>query len=242
MKIAMDLMGPFPSGETLFVVTDYYSRYVEVEIMHSTSAAAIIEALSRIFATHGLPYTIVSDNGPQFTSNQFADFMKTNGIYHSRTTPYWPQANGLVERQNRTLLKAIRTAHSEGRNWKSSLYTYLLAYRTTPHAVTGKSPAEILFGRKPRTKMPEIGLEGKEEEDRDLRSRDQERKERSKRLAKVLKIELDHLGFFKERDPLMAPLETNVEGIYLCGGATGPIDIAESVVQASAASMKAILH
>jgi heterodisulfide reductase subunit A len=66
--------------------------------------------------------------------------------------------------------------------------------------------------------------------------------ERNKRLAKVLKIELDHLGFFKERDPLMAPLETNVEGIYLCGGATGPIDIAESVVQASAASMKAILH
>jgi heterodisulfide reductase subunit A len=66
--------------------------------------------------------------------------------------------------------------------------------------------------------------------------------DRNKRLAKVLKIELDHLGFFKERDPLMAPLETNVEGIYLCGGATGPIDIAESVVQASAASMKAILH
>lgn len=66
--------------------------------------------------------------------------------------------------------------------------------------------------------------------------------ERNKRLAKVLKIKLDHLGFFKERDPLMAPLETNVEGIYLCGGATGPIDIAESVVQASAASMKAILH
>lgn len=66
--------------------------------------------------------------------------------------------------------------------------------------------------------------------------------ERNKRLAKVLKIELDKLGFFKERDPLMAPLETNVEGIYLCGGATGPIDIAESVVQASAASMKGVLR
>jgi heterodisulfide reductase subunit A len=66
--------------------------------------------------------------------------------------------------------------------------------------------------------------------------------DRNKRLAKVLRIELDHLGFFKEKDPLMAPLETHVEGIYLCGGATGPIDIAESVVQAGAASMKAILH
>ena len=65
--------------------------------------------------------------------------------------------------------------------------------------------------------------------------------ERNKRLAKVLKIDLDNLGFFKEKDPLLLPLETNVEGIYVCGGATGPIDISESVVQASAASMKAIL-
>jgi heterodisulfide reductase subunit A len=64
--------------------------------------------------------------------------------------------------------------------------------------------------------------------------------EGNKRLAKVLKIELDDLGFFKERDALMAPLETNVEGIYLCGGATGPIDISESVVQADAAVMKAV--
>jgi heterodisulfide reductase subunit A len=66
--------------------------------------------------------------------------------------------------------------------------------------------------------------------------------DRNKKLAKVLRIEQDELGFFKESDPLMAPLETNVEGIYLCGGATGPIDIAESVVQAAAASMKAILR
>ena len=65
--------------------------------------------------------------------------------------------------------------------------------------------------------------------------------DRNKRLAKALKIELDKFGYFKEEDPLMAPLETGVDGIYLCGGATGPIDISESVVQASAASMKAVL-
>jgi len=65
---------------------------------------------------------------------------------------------------------------------------------------------------------------------------------RNERLAKVLKIELNNLGFFKEEDPLLAPLETCVEGIYLCGGATGPIDISESVVQACAASMKAVLY
>jgi heterodisulfide reductase subunit A len=64
--------------------------------------------------------------------------------------------------------------------------------------------------------------------------------ERNQQLAKVLNIELDSLGYFKEKDPLTAPLETKVEGIYLCGGATGPIDISESVVQATAAGMKAV--
>jgi heterodisulfide reductase subunit A len=64
--------------------------------------------------------------------------------------------------------------------------------------------------------------------------------ERNKRLAKALKLELDELGYFKEKDPLLTPLETRVDGIYLCGGATGPIDIAESVAQATAASMKAV--
>ena len=65
---------------------------------------------------------------------------------------------------------------------------------------------------------------------------------RNKRLAKALKLKLNRLGYFKEKDPLLAPLETNVEGIYLCGGATGPIDIAESVAQATAASLKAVLN
>ena len=65
--------------------------------------------------------------------------------------------------------------------------------------------------------------------------------DRNARLSKVLKIELDKMGFFKEKDPLFAPLETTVEGIFVCGGATGPIDISESVVQATAASMKAVL-
>jgi heterodisulfide reductase subunit A len=63
---------------------------------------------------------------------------------------------------------------------------------------------------------------------------------RNKRLAKALKLKLNELGYFKEKNPLLAPLETNVEGIYLCGGATGPIDIAESVAQATAASLKAV--
>jgi heterodisulfide reductase subunit A len=63
---------------------------------------------------------------------------------------------------------------------------------------------------------------------------------RNKKLAKVLKLKLNELGYFKEKDPLLTPLDTHVDGIYLCGGATGPIDIAESVAQATAAAMRAV--
>jgi heterodisulfide reductase subunit A len=65
--------------------------------------------------------------------------------------------------------------------------------------------------------------------------------DRNKKLAKVLKLKLNELGYFKEKDPLLVPLDTGVEGIYLCGGAIGPIDIAESVAQATAAAMRAVL-
>jgi heterodisulfide reductase subunit A len=64
--------------------------------------------------------------------------------------------------------------------------------------------------------------------------------DRNKKLAKVLKLKLNELGYFREKDPLLAPLDTGVEGIFLCGGATGPIDIAESVAQATAAAMRAV--
>ena len=64
---------------------------------------------------------------------------------------------------------------------------------------------------------------------------------RNKRLSKVLKINLDKHGFIKEKDPVNAPFETNVKGIYVCGGATGPIDISEAVSQAIGASVKAVL-
>ncbi|MBW2517496.1 MAG: CoB--CoM heterodisulfide reductase iron-sulfur subunit A family protein [Deltaproteobacteria bacterium] len=64
--------------------------------------------------------------------------------------------------------------------------------------------------------------------------------DRNKKLAKLLKLKLNELGYFREKDPLLAPLDTGVEGIFLCGGATGPIDIAESVAQATAAAMRAV--
>ena len=79
-------------------------------------------------------------------------------IKHTTPSPYYPQANGEVERQNRTIMKAIKTIRAEGGEWKKELNDFLKAYRNTPHTVTKVSPAEIMYGRKLRTKLPHFLL------------------------------------------------------------------------------------
>lgn len=158
-----------PDGSYLCVVVDYYSRYVEVATMKSITAKATCEFLDEIFARHGLPYSITSDQGPQFTSQGFSDYCARNGICHYTTFAYWPQANGEVERQNRSLQKIIQITQLQKGDWKQELLKYLLMYRSTAHAVTGKSPAELLFSRKIRDKLPTL----KEREGRvEVRDRD----------------------------------------------------------------------
>ena len=67
----MDVCGPFPMGEYLLVVIDTYSRFPEVAIVQSMSAKATIQQLEKIFATHGIPQAIKSDNGPSFSSAKY---------------------------------------------------------------------------------------------------------------------------------------------------------------------------
>ena len=93
-----------PSDDHVFVVVDNYSRYVEIQVMKPTTDK-VIASLKRMFLTHGLPISIVTDNGPQFISDEFRKFMENESIQHRITTPLWPQANGEIERQNRSLLK-----------------------------------------------------------------------------------------------------------------------------------------
>ena len=151
-----DLCGPFPSGESLLVLVDSCSRWPEVFILKSTTAAVIINRMKSCFAVHGLPEEIVTDNGPQFVAEEFDSYLRDHSITHRRVTPYWPQANSEVERFNRTLEKAIRAATTEGKDWKNEINTFLLNYRATPHCTTGKSPAVLLFGREIRTKLPSL--------------------------------------------------------------------------------------
>ena len=152
----MDFCGPFSMGEYLFVVIDAYSRFPEVDIVHSTSASAIIPKMDRIFSTHGIPCIVRSDNGPPFTSDEIKKYMEENGIKHYRTTPLWPQANSEAENFMKPLAKAVRSAYTKGKVWKKHLHKFLLNYQTTPHCMTGFTPAQLLFSRTVRNKLPQF--------------------------------------------------------------------------------------
>ena len=86
--VHIDLCGPFPSGESLLVCEDACTRWPEVAILRSTTSAAIIGCLRKIFAVHGLPGKGVTDNGANLASEEFENFLETQGIQHRKVTPY----------------------------------------------------------------------------------------------------------------------------------------------------------
>ena len=82
------------------------------------------------------------------------EYMNEIGVEHIKGVPYWPQSNGEVENHNKTLLKMAKCAKIESKQFQDELSKYLFAYRSTPHCTTGVSPAELLMGRRLRTKLP----------------------------------------------------------------------------------------
>ena len=177
--IAIDLMGPLPSGDHILVAVDYYSRLFEVAIMNSTTTTKVVRTLEEMFCRYGYPFSAKTDNGPQFRCQEFDDYLTDRGIEHRRSPPLWPQANGEVERQNRTLLKSLKIAQIEKKAWREELPKLLLAYRATPHSSTGMTPASLMFGREVRTKLPELRRD-KAAGDEAIRDRDWNRKQSSK--------------------------------------------------------------
>lgn len=179
--VAMDFLGPLPSGHNLLVVVDYYSRYFEIEIMKKIDSTETIKRLTPMFARFGLPLTITADNGRQFVSEEFRGFCDSNNIKLISTIPYWPQKNGEVERQNRSILKWLTISQNTGRNWISDLHEYLLMYRSTQHSTTLKTPSEMMFGRNIRDKLPSIL--NPLEIDEETADRDKEKKEKERVYA-----------------------------------------------------------
>ena len=149
-RILIDYAGPL-QGKMFLVVVDAYSKWIEVSIVNSATSISAIQKQRAMFATHGLPKVVVSDNGSVFTSSEFQQFMTNNGIQHIRTAPYHPASNGLAERAVQTVKEGLRKL--SGGCLETNLSRFLFQYRLTPHTTTGQSPAQLLLGRRPRSHL-----------------------------------------------------------------------------------------
>uniref|UniRef100_UPI0010A03C36 uncharacterized protein K02A2.6-like n=1 Tax=Podarcis muralis TaxID=64176 RepID=UPI0010A03C36 len=152
-RVHIDLAGPF-HGRTFMVVVDAYSKWLEVALMPSTTTEAVIRVLRGLFATHGCPDVLVSDNGPQFTSGTFERYLLGLGIRHALTAPFHPSSNGQAERMVRSTKEAL--ARLDRGDWHERVAEYLFVQHITPHAATGRSPAELLMGRRLRSPLDRL--------------------------------------------------------------------------------------
>ena len=149
-RIHIDHAGPF-QGKTILVIIDAHSKWIEAVTVSSTSSAVTIKVLRNLFAVHGIPELLFSDNGTSFTSEEFKQFVKKNGIRHRTSSPYHPATNGLAECAVQVIKAGLRK-NQEG-DMDLRLARLLFKYQNTPHATTGVTPAELLMGRKPHTHL-----------------------------------------------------------------------------------------
>ena len=106
-EVSVDFCGPLQSGDYLFVVMDDYSHYPEIEVVKSTSAKAVMGKMDSIFAKHGIPEVVKTDNGPPLNGEIFARWLENIGSKHRKITQHWPQANGEVEKLMKSIGKIV---------------------------------------------------------------------------------------------------------------------------------------
>ena len=134
------------------VVTDHFTRYAQAFPTRNQSAKTTAKILFENFVVHyGFPARIHSDQGRNFESSLIKELCSLAGVHKSRTTPYHPMGNGMVERFNQTLLKMLGTLENhQKQDWKSYVAPLVHAYNATRHDSTGFSPFFLMFGRHPR--------------------------------------------------------------------------------------------
>ena len=131
-------------------LVDAHSKWLEAAVVSSTSSQQAIRVLRQVFSCDGLPEVLVSDNGTAFTSTEFQTIVQRNGFRHIRSAPYHPATNGLAERAVQTVKNALRKTSGDN---DTCFARFLFQYMLTPHSTTGRSPAELLLGRKPRSHL-----------------------------------------------------------------------------------------
>lgn len=147
-RLHIDHAGPF-QGKLFLIVVDSFSRWMDVSVVSSTASGPTIARLRELFATHGLPDVIVSDNGRGFASSEFLGFCNRNGIQHYRVAPYMASSNGLAERGVRTAKEFLKKLKPHD-DIAAELANFMLVSHVTS-TQEGKSPSELLMGRRVET-------------------------------------------------------------------------------------------
>jgi len=169
-RVHMDIIGPMTASDrnNKFIITavDAFSRMGFARACAIPTGEEVVSLLrDEIVYRHGPPKHIITDNGTQFRSEKFKAMVDGLGIQHSTTCEYHPQANGMDEKFNGTLVKIIRNClQANKRDWDEILPAALLAYNLTPNDSTRISPYTIVYGRLPRSPLNPVEIEEPDDE------------------------------------------------------------------------------
>ena len=168
-RIAVDIMGPLPQTNDgnlyIMVVGDYFSKWTEAYPLKNHTAQTVADVLVEQFvARFGVMRSLHSDQGREFESDLIAELCKLLRIHKTRTVPYNPKSDGLVERANRTVVQMLTTLVGEARNdWDDHLPYVMMAYRASVHETTQFTlnrlmlnhetnlPIDLMVGASPET-------------------------------------------------------------------------------------------
>ena len=153
-KVALDIVGPLPrtkkGNKYLLTMICLFTKFPVAIPVRRIDNETILNAMVEVFATYGIPHEILTDQGSVFCSRLTRAFCKLLNIDKVRTSPYHPQSNGSLERWHACLKSMLRKAGKNLKEWDCTLKYLLMAYRDSPHSVTGFSPFSLMFGREAR--------------------------------------------------------------------------------------------
>ncbi|CAG2205381.1 unnamed protein product [Mytilus edulis] len=158
-RLATDILGELPETENgnryILVVSDYYTKWTESFPMPNMEASTVVKIIvEEVIARFGVPSWIHSDQGRQYESRLFQEVCKVLDIKKTRTTPYHPQSDGMVERFNKTLATMLSAYVQEHqRDWDKYIPFVMMAYRASEHDTTGQTPNRLMFGRESTTPL-----------------------------------------------------------------------------------------
>jgi transposase InsO family protein len=152
---SIDFQGPFRTSEngSRYIITaiDYGSKWVEAKATADCSAVTTAQfILENIILRHGPPEVIHTDQGTNFESKIVNELCALYNIKKSRSSPFHPEGNGAVERENRSLKSLLRAYTIDDQtDWDRHIPIIVNARNTTVHSATGFTPFEMVYGRSP---------------------------------------------------------------------------------------------